>query len=75
MMTPHIDDLIFTYIQGEHNLPAEVRQIVGATREAASKGRALEVIDGLRKLRRFHDGAPVLSLKMPEQVERPVPQA
>lgn len=69
-MTPHIDDLIFTYIDGEQSLPVEVQRIVVQTREAACKGRALEVIDGLRKLRRFHEGASPYSLANPELVKR-----
>lgn len=65
-VTPHIEDLISHYIDGEKVLPKEVADIVTLTREAASKGRPLEVVDCLRKLRRFRDGAPASTLAFPE---------
>lgn len=55
-MTPNIDELIGDYIAGEPSLPPEVQHIVERTRQAASQGKALAVLSGLRQLRQFHDG-------------------
>lgn len=55
----NIEEWIAYYTGDEPNLPEEVVKIAHQTREAARCGRSLEVLEGLRKLGRFHDGSPL----------------